>query len=581
MLKTKRTLLAAAVILAATGLTACGGSSSSSNNDTAPTPPQNVAPTDISLSATEVTENAAAAVVGTLSATDADSGDTFSYSVSDDRFEVVNNELKLKADTKLDFETATEVTVTVTVTDSANNTFAKDFTVTVADEVDTYKFASRFIDGESSVSYGGQVARMVLINDLKSFIGGLTAAVEAGDYADKAAVVAALMDYYSYDDTRWETVIADRALLMTTTPETKQKSLGEISSSKKDLFGKIAGQDATGQHKDWLEAKELVGWNETGTVTPNDVVIELFNMIGDNAAAQMAGTRTDSSLPVYVTDNGLDLQQLVQKFLLGAVAFSQGTDDYLDKTDEGKGLLADNTGADKGTKAYSALEHAFDEGFGYFGAARDYNEYNDNEIAGKVKTDEDGRADWNGYHDTDGDSMIDLTAEFNFGNSVNAAKRDRGTASSANPTDFSKMAFDAFLAGRDIITTAGGTLTDEQMTALEAQRDIAVKYWEMSIAATVVHYINDSTADLDKVGTDDFSLTDLAKHWSEMKGFALNFQFNPRTPLTAEQFAELHTLMGMQPVFTGDVDAYKADLAKARDILQAAYEFDAEHVANW
>lgn len=578
MLKTKRTLLAAAVILATSGLTACGGSSSS-NDDKTPTPAPNAAPTDISLSATQVTENAAAAVIGTLTATDADSGETFSYSVSDDRFEVVDSELKLKADTSLDFEAATEVTVTVTVTDSASNTFAKDFTVTVADEVDTYKFASRFIDGESSVSYGGQVARMVLINELKSFIGGLTAAVEAGDYADKAAVVAALMDFYSYSETRWDNEIADRLLLLTTTPEAKQKSLRDVSSSYKDLYGKIAGQDVTGQHKDWNTA--LVGWNEQGSATPDGVVRALFDMIGDNAAAHMAGTRPDSSLPVYVTDNGLDLQQLVQKFLLGAVAFSQGTDDYLDASVEGKGLWADNTGADKGTKAYSALEHAFDEGFGYFGAARDYNDYTDTEIAGKVKTVDGeltGREDWNGYHDTDADGMIDLKAEFNFGNSVNAAKRDLGTDGA---TDFSKKAFDAFLAGRDIITQAGGALTEEQMTALEAQRDIAVKNWEMSIAATVVHYINDVTGDLGKVGTDDFSLTDLAKHWSEMKGFALNFQFNPHTELTAEQFAELHTLMGMQPVFTGDVDAYKADLAKARDILQAAYEFDAEHVANW
>ena len=33
---------------------------------------------------------------------------------------------------------------------------------------------------------------------------------------------------------------------------------------------------------------------------------------------------------VTVTETGLDLRQLIQKFLLMAVPFSQGTDDYLD-----------------------------------------------------------------------------------------------------------------------------------------------------------------------------------------------------------------------------------------------------------
>ena len=44
-------------------------------------------------------------------------------------------------------------------------------------------------------------------------------------------------------------------------------------------------------------------------------------------------------------------------------------------------------------------------------------------------------------------------------------------------------------------------------------------------------------ADLNNIGTDDFSYSDLAKHWSEMKGFALGLQFNRLSPVTDEQFA--------------------------------------------
>ncbi|MCJ8272311.1 MAG: DUF4856 domain-containing protein, partial [Psychrosphaera sp.] len=66
------------------------------------------------------------------------------------------------------------------------------------------------------------------------------------------------------------------------------------------------------------------------------------------------------------------------------------------------------------------------------------------------------------------------------------------------------------------------------------------------------------------------------------KGFALAFQFNPRSPVTAEQFAQLHDLIGMQSAIeAANVADYTAKLLQARDILQAAYEFDAENVAGW
>ncbi|TMO01774.1 DUF4856 domain-containing protein, partial [Pseudoalteromonas sp. S327] len=74
----------------------------------------------------------------------------------------------------------------------------------------------------------------------------------------------------------------------------------------------------------------------------------------------------------------------------------------------------------------------------------------------------------------------------------------------------------------------------DQITQLFAQRDIAVAHWETAIAATVVHYINDSLADIDTVlGTeasgDEFA--NLALPYSEMKGFALKVQCNPFSPV--------------------------------------------------
>jgi hypothetical protein len=53
-------------------------------------PPPNGAPTDINLSSATIAENAVGAVVGMLSTVDPNAGDKHTYTVSDNRFEVVN-----------------------------------------------------------------------------------------------------------------------------------------------------------------------------------------------------------------------------------------------------------------------------------------------------------------------------------------------------------------------------------------------------------------------------------------------------------------------------------------------------------
>ena len=180
-----------------------------------------------------------------------------------------------------------------------------------------------------------------------------------------------------------------------------------------------------------------------------------------------------------------------------------------------------------------------------------------------------------------------------------------GTAGNAAATDFTKETFDAFLLGRRILSNAaGGTLTADQQTILTAQIKTAAVTWEKCVAATVVHYINDVTGDMgnftvDNTFADASNFSDLAKHWSEMKGFALGLQFSPYSPfrsgdvadIDVDDLKEVLTLMGDAPVladgtqmgtaFTGGVDQYKTDLLKARDILQKAYEFDATNTANW
>lgn len=435
----------------------------------------------------------------------------------------------------------------------------------------TYSFESRFEPETSSVSYSGQVARQVLVTDLKNYIGGLGEEIDTGAFeaTDTETVVGALDFYFRFDSES----DGSTSIGLETTPEPAQGSYTDISSGK-DLVGKIAGNDSVTDHQDW--STEFVGWD--GASSPEALVELYFEAIAENAVARYNGNEetgpNGEALPVYVDAQGRDFQQLTQKFLLGAINFSQGADDYLDDDTDGKGLLSDNTESDDGAP-FTALEHQWDEGFGYFGAARNYGDYTDEEIAGKG-----GRDGWaNGYHDSDGNGAIDLNSEYNFGHSQNAAKRDLGAAEGAE-TDFTKEAWEGFRRGRAIITSADGALTEDELQQLRDARDQAVEAWEKAIAATVVHYIND-TLQLMAADAADYDFIKHAKVWSEMKGFALSFQFNPNSPILSD-FAQMHDLMGDAPALPGDenFDSYADDLRTARTLIGDAYGFDAANLGD-
>ncbi|QCC76855.1 beta strand repeat-containing protein [Nocardioides daphniae] len=94
----------------------------------------NVAPTDIVLSSTSVPENApVGTVVGTLSAVDADTGDTHVFSrISTGQLSVSGNRLVTTA--SFNHETTPSVTVTLKVDDQRGGVFQRAVTVTVTDE---------------------------------------------------------------------------------------------------------------------------------------------------------------------------------------------------------------------------------------------------------------------------------------------------------------------------------------------------------------------------------------------------------------------------------------------------------------
>jgi Ca2+-binding RTX toxin-like protein len=97
----------------------------------------NLAPTDIVLGNDSVTENILGATIGTLAVADPNSTTTFSFVVSDNRFQVVLvggvYQLKLKAGVYLDFDTEPTITLDVTATDTGGLAFTKQFVIEVLD----------------------------------------------------------------------------------------------------------------------------------------------------------------------------------------------------------------------------------------------------------------------------------------------------------------------------------------------------------------------------------------------------------------------------------------------------------------
>jgi hypothetical protein len=103
----------------------------------------NSAPTQIGLSATAIAENNAVNdVVGTLSTTDSDVGDSFTYTLASGTGDADNASFNisgssLRASVVFDYETKSNHSIRVRTTDSGGGTFEKVFTITVTDVNET------------------------------------------------------------------------------------------------------------------------------------------------------------------------------------------------------------------------------------------------------------------------------------------------------------------------------------------------------------------------------------------------------------------------------------------------------------
>ena len=391
-----------------------------------------------------------------------------------------------------------------------------------------FVFESRFEEhaGESSVSYSGQVVRNLLVNDIKSLI-----ASNVG-----GANTATINSMMANDD-------PNLAIYTGSGLNTVQTKYHDISTS---------------QLNDRLAA--VTSYTDPG--------------YGANAQDMITGWVAESE-GYSVRPGGLDLGQMTQKVMWGAIAYWQGTSKYMSKIPND-----DNTMSDDGDP-YTAMEHHWDESFGYFGAARDYNTgYSD---------DTDRKTD--PYNDSNGDGLIDFKTEYNMGWAVTAAKRDLVDGVSVD-YDFTKTIFDAYLEGRTLI------YNQAPLDEILVQRDIILNTWEKVVAAVSIHYINDTMSDLEALisaGDSNLAWDNLPEsgdgykyniHWAEMRAYAHGLIYNDFKLISDADIATVLGYMGTAPAYNdgSDFSAMQTlhdNLALAKPILQAAYGFSDAHMANW
>lgn len=232
----------------------------------------------------------------------------------------------------------------------------------------------------------------------------------------------------------------------------------------------------------------------------------------DSAYNGKAGMIWSGGKKRHVTANGLELAEVLEKGIFGALFYNQMVDDYLSSTQVGvnnpKGNNESSAGSDYATKG-TARQHALDEAFGYLGA-------NPNTYPNTTNT---GSGDGTFISDYTFDFSDEIEAEFG----VNPARK----------------LMDAFIFGRSVLK-AGQGFGPTNETTNETYLNAAVAdiklYSEIGTVTAAYHYLNSAIADI--------SDQDKVHHLSEALGFLYNLCFNKGGRLTSEEAHEAAIALG-------------------------------------
>ncbi len=229
----------------------------------------------------------------------------------------------------------------------------------------------------------------------------------------------------------------------------------------------------------------------------------------------------DGAKSYLVGEDGLDHAQLIEKGLMGACFYYQTTSVYLGEDR----MNVDNETIEAGEG--TAMEHHWDEAWGYFGAPLDF------------PSSTDGLFFWADYSN----------------------KRNEVLASN-------QPLMDAFLKGRAAISNKDIESRDEAIAEVRS-------HLELVSVASALHYLNDAIARFGDMSRFSHSL-------SEAIGFTYALKFNQAKTITISQIDELLLLeggaadfadMNLYQVTVEDLEAAKAKLADWYDLKDKADQF--------
>lgn len=210
------------------------------------------------------------------------------------------------------------------------------------EEPATYSFLR---DGQSSVSFSGQTARIQMAEELSSAM---------VDF-DKATELSLLEMFRNETEAGGDANPFSNADLNASTKSIKSK----VAASS-DYFSANTANSAAikANFESWIK-------NQVSVVFPNENTL---------AEAGVAGQIADGSSTRYVNEQGLEYNQAVAKSLIGALMADQALNNYLSPAvlDAGENKSNNDNGVIEDGKTYTAMEHKWDEAYGYlYGTSAD------------------------------------------------------------------------------------------------------------------------------------------------------------------------------------------------------------------
>ena len=370
-------------------------------------------------------------------------------------------------------------------------------------------------DCTNTVSYSGQIARHVQHDSLKD-------RSTKGSYAEMVA-------YYEGSDKNkqiWAPASKDGFPI-------KQTLLNEISKGK-NLSGKTYKGTITAWPNNMTGPEVIDFWMNKAAANPKDVSV------------------------------GLNYQQLLSKFIMGAVFYNQAVDNYLDEK-----MRADTKPNDKPYKdgaCYTGKEHSWDEAFGYWGAAAHSLLLSAEQNYNIAKKKDLVSADYNE------DGVVDLKSEYVFAHAYYASSFDKG-----GKTSYMEDITRAFLDGRKLITSANGEkLTDAQRSELMGYVAIISENWQKVIAESVFKYAGStykSLVALEDVNNDDLAkeFSKYMKYWGELKGFSMALQVGKDN--IGESATKLNRMIGFGPMLMDETQIVGID-SKGNYVMDKIYSMN-------